>query len=210
MQSSIEEKNLIFFSKTSNHFSIFPLVCGWLTLPSICLMWFFSRYFSNSARATYSPESFTVSPERIPTTLSLTTLLASSTFIVGGSTTDAATLSGGVGATGTVTFYVYSGSSSSVCAGTPVATIVGSTFTGTTSTATISGLGAGSYEVQAVYYGNSNNAGATNLCGTELLTVVTTIPEFPMGFLVLAVPVFAICLYMRGKGRRLGASSSQL
>ena len=100
----------------------------------------------------------------------LATNLDSSTFTVGSvSTTDTATLTGGVTPTGTPTFYVYSGET---CTGTPVTQVTGTDFTGgSTSTATISGLGVGSYEVQAVYSGDTNNQGATSPCGTEQITV---------------------------------------
>ena len=47
-QASTEGKNFSFFSRTSNHFSILPLVWGWLTFPRIYLMWFLRRYPTNS------------------------------------------------------------------------------------------------------------------------------------------------------------------
>ena len=157
---------------------------------------------SNNAGSTSScgSEPLTV----IKATTSLTTSLTSSSITPGASTTDTATLSGGSSPTGTVTFNVYSGTT---------CTTLATSFSGTTlsgsplkSTATISGLGVGSYEVQAVYAGDSNNAGSTSSCGSEPLTVSpVTVPEFPMGILVLVIPAFAIYLYVRGRERSLGA-----
>ena len=88
----------------------------------------------------------------------------------GASVTDTATITGGNNPTGTIIFDVYSGSTSAACTGTPVAT---QTVTLPTASATFgSGLAAGSYEVQATYSGDANNAGpVSSPCGSEPLTV---------------------------------------
>jgi hypothetical protein len=157
---------------------------------------------SNNAGSTSSCGSEPLAVGKVSTTLS--TSLTSSSISVGASTTDSATLSGGSSPTGTVTFNVYSGTTCT----TLVTSFSGTTLSGSPlkSTATISGLGVGSYEVQAVYAGDSNNAGSTSSCGSEPLTVSpVTVPEFPMGILVLVIPAFAIYLYVRGRERSLGA-----
>jgi hypothetical protein len=104
----------------------------------------------------------------------LSTKLSASTVSAGGSVTDAATLTGASsGAGGTITISAYSGSSSSVCTGTPIVTETASPSTdgdGTYS-ATFTSLGAGDYEFRASYAGDSNNAAAQSTCGTEPLTV---------------------------------------
>ena len=101
-----------------------------------------------------------------------TSSLSSSLVITGGSITDIATLNGGASPTGTVTFNVYSGSTSAVCTGTPTATFtVEISATTSSSTATIAGLSGGPYEVQAAYTGDANNAAATSPCGSESFTV---------------------------------------
>ena len=114
---------------------------------------------------------FTVTAIATP---SITTLLSSATITVGDSVTDTATITGGNSPTGTITFNVYSGSSSESCTGTPVAT---QTVTLPTLSTTFSGLAAGSYEVQATYSGDSNNAGpVSDSCGEEPLTVSPATP----------------------------------
>jgi hypothetical protein len=101
---------------------------------------------------------------------------------VGTTVTDTATISlNGVtqtGAGGSVTFTVYSGTGSSVCA--PSGTVVGSPVTvnmsvahNGTATATFANLPPGNYEFQAVYTPDANTrlAASTSTCGSEPLTV---------------------------------------
>lgn len=117
---------------------------------------------------------FTTTPKASP---SIATNLVPSSVVAGNTVTDTATITGGNNPTGTVTFYVYSGSDSSACGttATAVATAAGSPITTSapyTSSATFgSGLAAGSYEVQAFYSGDSHNNNATSTCGSEPLTV---------------------------------------
>jgi hypothetical protein len=105
-------------------------------------------------------------------TPSVSTSLSASSIVQGGSVTDTATITGGNNPTGTITFDVYSGSTSSSCTGTPAYT---QTVTLPTASATFgSGLAAGPYEVQATYSGDANNAGpVSSPCGSEPLTVTS-------------------------------------
>lgn len=107
---------------------------------------------------------------------SIGTVLSSTSVTVPGTFTDTANVTGGDGPTGSVTFYIYPGSSETVCDSdvNPVYTSDSIPLTdGSATTGSIT-LGAGSYEVQAVYSGDTNNYGATSSCGSELVTVVTT------------------------------------
>ena len=104
--------------------------------------------------------------------LAVTTKTSSSSIAAPGSFTDTATVSGGASPTGSVTFNVYSGST---CSGTPAATN-SSTLSSGSATSTPFTLPVGSYEVQAVYSGDSNNLGATSACGTEPFTVTSPPP----------------------------------
>jgi hypothetical protein len=103
----------------------------------------------------------------------ISTLLSSSTIVVGNSVYDTASLSGGYMPTGTVQYEYFSGSS---CAGSP--TLVGSSVTISKGTVPNSGSvtfnSAGSYSWQAVYSGDANNMGSTSAC--EPLTVSVTTP----------------------------------
>lgn len=127
-------------------------------------------------------------------TPTVATSLNHSSATFGDTVTDTATISGFLGSNppgGTVAFNVYSGSTSSVCTGTPVETVPsgagtdgtnGDTFTANTGTPptasvtdTITSAGAllpGSYEVQAVYTGDgSSNLTSHSACGDEPLTI---------------------------------------
>jgi hypothetical protein len=111
------------------------------------------------------PLSPACDPLRIPPT-SIITLLSSSTISIGGSVTDAATLSGNTAdAGGSVTYNIYSGNQ---CTGTPVFI---STVTVTNgiipSSAAFTPTLAGDYTAQAVYSGDAHNGGSTSECGTE-------------------------------------------
>lgn len=120
------------------------------------------------------------------------TSLSSSSSTFGATVTDTATISDFLGSNppgGTVAFNVYSGSTSSVCTGTPAETVPsgastdgtnGDTFTaGANNTATATetitaagGLTPGSYEVQAVYTGDGGqNLASHSNCGDEPLTI---------------------------------------
>jgi uncharacterized repeat protein (TIGR01451 family) len=107
----------------------------------------------------------------------LTTALSPSGPVTTGTpVTDTATLSGSVsGSTGAITINVYSGNTSSVCTGTPVASATATPATNGDGnySATFNNLAAGNYEFQAVYAGDAstNTEPATSACGTEPLTV---------------------------------------
>ena len=106
---------------------------------------------------------------------SVETQLSSTSVAPGTPVTDVAILiDGASNAGGTVTYNVYSGSSSNSCTGTPVMT---STVTVTNGivprsapfTPTASQVG--SYEWQAFYSGDAYDLGAVSACGSELLNV---------------------------------------
>lgn len=100
----------------------------------------------------------------------LTTSLSTGSISVGGSVTDTATLSGVTNtAGGSITFNVYSDSACTALVTSSSAFPVSGP--GTYGPATLSGLASGSYQVQAVYTGDSNNAGATSACGSEPVSV---------------------------------------
>ncbi len=102
----------------------------------------------------------------------LTTKLSSSSMLTTGTVTDQATLSGqDSDDTGTVTYNVYSGSTASACTGTPLQHSTKTLGAGTIPASGAFTLAAGSYEFQAVYSGDSENAGATSACGSEPLSV---------------------------------------
>jgi hypothetical protein len=90
---------------------------------------------------------------------------------------DTATLSGGASPTGTVTFSLYA---SSTCIGTPVVKGSG-TISGTTASYSASWTPAtpGTYNWQAVYGGNTNNASVTTACGgsTEQVVIGKATPK---------------------------------
>ena len=124
------------------------------------------------ATSTCGSEPFTVTTAA-PT---VTTAAASGSVSVTSSDSDTATVHGGNSPTGTVTFNVYSGSTSGSCTGTPVAVnALRALAGGSASSGAFTGLGAGSYEVQAVYSGDGNNAGASSPCGSEPFTVTQNV-----------------------------------
>ena len=90
--------------------------------------------------------------------------------------TDSATLSGGVGPTGTITFNLY-GPNDTSCKSAAIDTET-ATVSGDGTYATPSGFSAtqgGTYEWVAVYGGDANNLTATSGCGNE--AVVVTVPQ---------------------------------
>ncbi|HST48031.1 prealbumin-like fold domain-containing protein [Jatrophihabitans sp.] len=101
----------------------------------------------------------------------IATLLSASTAKVGDSITDSSTLSGASStAGGTVTYSAYAGQNT--CTGTD---LLNSTKTVTNAVVPNSdafvAAAAGYYSFQAVYSGDSANAGATSVCSTEQLLV---------------------------------------
>lgn len=103
---------------------------------------------------------------------SLVTTTASGAVTVGGTINDTATLSGGVGPTGTITFQLF-GPDNATCAGTPAFT----------STRTVTGNGAytsdsfspsasGTYRWVAAYSGDANNNDAVTGCSDPAESVV--------------------------------------
>ena len=94
---------------------------------------------------------------------------------LGGSFTDVATVSGGSSPSGTVTFSLYSNNTCSTQVGSSV---FSSTWTGDTVTSPSMGPinSTGTYYVKAVYGGDTNNAGNTSPCTSEVVTVGQATP----------------------------------
>lgn len=111
-------------------------------------------------------ESVVIAPNQ-PT---IATILSTTTVNVNTPVHDTAQLTGATAnAGGTVTYNVYSGSA---CIGTPVFTDTKSVTNGVVAdSANFTPTVAGTYNWQAVYSGDANNAGATSQCQTEVLTV---------------------------------------
>ncbi len=107
----------------------------------------------------------------------MTTLISAGSWVIPASFSDTATINGGDNPGGTVTFNVYSGSDSTACTGAVIATSTNSVVSGTTVTDYFGALGLGNYEVQAVYSGDTNNAGTTSPCGSEPGTVTQATPS---------------------------------
>ncbi len=106
---------------------------------------------------------------------SIATVLSADTISTGGSVNDTAKLTGATAdAGGTVTYYVYSGSSSESCTeGNLKYTLGPVNVTNGVVANSPSQIftDAGNYQWQAVYSGDAKNEGATSACGTEPLTV---------------------------------------
>ncbi|HET6457847.1 MAG TPA: SBBP repeat-containing protein, partial [Nitrosopumilaceae archaeon] len=103
---------------------------------------------------------------------SISTTLSGSSISIGGSVTDSATLSGNTAnAGGSVTYNIYNNVS---CTGTPVFTSTVTVTNGAVpSSSAFTPSVAGGYNAQAVYSGDSNNAGSTSTCGSEPFNVPT-------------------------------------
>jgi uncharacterized repeat protein (TIGR01451 family) len=104
----------------------------------------------------------------------VTTQLSADSILNTDPVTDTATLAGATSdASGAITISVYSGSDSTACDGTAVASKTASPATSGNGdySASFSGLAAGSYEFQASYAGDAKNLSAVSACGTEPLTV---------------------------------------
>ncbi len=105
-----------------------------------------------------------------------TTEVSTSPAVAPASFTDSATLSGlneAGSAAGTVTYNLYAGTSSTSCTGTPLQSLAETVAGGVVTNATFTSVGPGTYEIQAVYSGDSgtSNPGATSACGAEGFTV---------------------------------------
>jgi hypothetical protein len=129
---------------------------------------------SNNASATSACGTEVVTVGQAQPTINTQTSSAST--VAPGTFTDTATVSGGDSPTGTVTFNAYTGTSVDACSGTPAATNTEPLSSGSSTSAPFA-LAVGSYEVQAVYSGDTNNLSATSACGSEPFTV--TAPPTP-------------------------------
>jgi hypothetical protein len=110
-----------------------------------------------------------------------TTEVTSSPQVTPASFTDSATLTSlnmAASAVGTVAYNLYSGSTGTVCTGTPLQTVSEPVTGGVVTNATFTNVGVGSYEIQAVYSGDplTFNLGATSSCGSEPFTVNPAAP----------------------------------
>ena len=106
----------------------------------------------------------------------VTTQLSAASVNVGGSISDAVTLTGSTATSGgSIMVYAYSGNGTSVCTPANQAAVVGPlTVSGDgtyTADFTSASLPAGPYEFVAVYSGDPSNQGASSNCGDEPLTV---------------------------------------
>ena len=112
--------------------------------------------------------------------LTIKTHLSRPSVVVGHTIRDYAYLFGfNSGAGGTVTYNIYSGNT---CSGTPVFSDVKPVTNGIVpKSAYFKPAQIGTYNAQAVYSGDSNNAGATSLCGTETFqaTSVEVLTKLP-------------------------------
>jgi hypothetical protein len=133
---------------------------------------------SGSATGQASPDFYTAvlfQPSMTTTEVSSSPQFAPASF------TDSATLAGlsdASSAAGTVAYNLYSGSTSTVCTGTPVQTVTETVAGGVVPNGTFTGVATGSYEIQAVYSGDpaTFNQGVSSDCGTEAFTVNTAGP----------------------------------
>jgi len=125
---------------------------------------------SNNNGATSVCEPLTVNPV---TGVTISTALSTNVPTVGNSVTDAATLSGAISASGTVTYTLYANSPCTP-SGTVVSIVTVSNGVVPNSRAVIFNA-TGPYSFQANYSGDSNNNPATSAC--ELLTVQKASPS---------------------------------
>ncbi len=101
------------------------------------------------------------------------TTKASATVPVGGTISDAATLSGGVNPTGTITFTVF-GPDDATCAGPPsfTSTTTLTSGNGTYASSPFTASAAGTYRFVSAYSGDGDNQGVTTLCNDPNESVV--------------------------------------
>jgi hypothetical protein len=92
----------------------------------------------------------------------------------GGNISDSATVSGGFGPTGTVTFQLFAAGDTG-CA-TPIATRTGTLSGGTAGSGNIAADGAGTYRWVATYNGDANNNTVMSPCGSEQVVVTKATP----------------------------------
>lgn len=133
---------------------------------------------NNTSALTACGEEFTV--EKAASSLALA---PTSPEQVGSSFSESAMLSGGAGPTGSISFDIYAQNAS--CAGTPASA----------ATATVNGDGSytgsglsvatpGTYDLQATYSGDGDNAAFATTCGATTVTITPVPPPFPNGYVV--------------------------
>ena len=123
--------------------------------------------YNNSATSSCGSEQVTIGKN----STSITTTLSTSTANIGDSVHDSARLTGETStAGGTVTYHAYAGTNT--CTGTALLNSTKTVNNGAVPDSdAISFTSAGTYSFQAVYSGDSNNAGSTSDCTTEQLVV---------------------------------------
>jgi len=105
----------------------------------------------------------------------------------GGVISDSATVSGGLSPSGTVTFNLF-GPGNTMCTGTPLSSTSGTLVGQTTSSGNLTAGAAGTYNWEAIYGGDANNAGVKSPCGSEqvLVTAPHTLTGRAYGLTVTA------------------------
>ena len=122
------------------------------------------------------PMACTFTNRRLPASISTT---ASAGGPVGTSISDTATVSGGAGPTGNVTFNLYP-PGNTTCTGTPAFTSTNGLSGGTPPSAasgTFATTAAGTYHWTATYNGDTNNAAVTSACAAEPVVVTQAAPS---------------------------------
>ncbi len=139
----------------------------------------------NGATGTGSGSSFTTVALAQPAIVTA----ATATSTVGAPITDTATLSGGVGPTGTITFKVF-GPADATCAATAVATstVPVGAGNGNYTSLPFSPTVAGTYRWTAAYSGDANNLPALGACNAAGETTTTNLPAPMIGVTKAASP----------------------
>ena len=109
----------------------------------------------------------------VPGTPTITTRVSQSSLILGGSVTDTATLTTGVGPapTGTVTFNLY-GPNDATCSGAPAFNSVNAVAGGAATSAPFTPTSPGTYRFRATYSGDVNYSPVTAVCNAPNESVV--------------------------------------
>jgi hypothetical protein len=102
------------------------------------------------------------------------TTTPSGTVPAGGNVSDSASVSGGFGPTGSVTFQLFA-PGDTTCS-TPIATRTGALSGGTAGSGNVAAGGVGTYNWVATYTGDANNNAVVSPCGSEQVVVIKATP----------------------------------